>query len=334
MKVYWYNCIKRNTIAMEGRAIARKYNRKGSQVGNCLNPVRGIRDQQKRNGQKVVNHAQKNRLKLRETQAKNRALADAKNQKKQDKFVMKRFKDVKSRWVKPDVESRDKQRDEYIKQRSQEIQTARQAKDTARRTLATSRRAEIENAPPSRAPSTIAPNSPQAPPASSQSTARRNTPTRKARVPTRSEITKLAPRSKKDFVKSNLMSAVTSSPPKPFAEDATQRVVHEDYGTVPIYIQERKAEMAEVTRLAEEKAEREKGCPPGMSRMSDPERLQTLEVLKKNKAVGYDELAKLPMTVETPSLKKRKNGLERKLEQIEEAIKIFSRSVVWVNEDE
>ena len=130
------------------------------------------------------------------------------------------------------------------------------------------------------------------------------------------------------------MSAVTSSPPKPFAEDVTQRVVHEDYGTVPIYIQERKAEMAEVTRLAEEKAEREKGCPPGMSRMSDPERLQTLEVLKKNKAVGYDELAKLPMTVETPSLKKRKNGLERKLEQIEEAIKIFSRSVVWVNEDE
>ena len=43
------------------------------------------------------------------------------------------------------------------------------------------------------------------------------------------------------------MSAVTSSPPKPFAEDVTQRVVHEDYGTVPIYIQERKAEMAEVT---------------------------------------------------------------------------------------
>ena len=66
-------------------------------------------------------------------------------------------------------------------------------------------------------------------------------------------VTKLAPRSKKDFVKSNLMSAVTSSPPKPFAEDVTQRVVHEDYGTVPIYIQERKAEMAEVTRLAEEK---------------------------------------------------------------------------------
>jgi hypothetical protein len=58
-----------------------------------------------------------------------------------------------------------------------------------------------------------------------------------------------------------------------------------------------------------------------------------LEVLKKNKLVGYEELAKLPMTIETPSLKKRKNTLERKLEQIEEAIKIFSRSVVWVQED-
>ena len=58
-----------------------------------------------------------------------------------------------------------------------------------------------------------------------------------------------------------------------------------------------------------------------------------MEVLKKNKLVGYEELAKLPMTIETPSLKKRKNTLERKLEQIEEAIKIFSRSVVWVQED-
>jgi hypothetical protein len=327
---------------MEGRKIARKYNRKGSQVGNLLNPVRGIRDQQARRGKQVVNHARENRIKLRAAQAKNRALQDAKNQKKEDKFVMKRFKDVKSRWVKPDVKKRDQVRDEYIKQRTTEIQTARRAKDTARRQLATSRRSEIENADPIHAPSTAGPNSPPRPDMEDTATLntartsrRNNTPGRsKPRVPTRNETAKLAPRSKKDFVKSNLMTAVTSSPPKMAEEDVNKRVVHEDFGSVPVYIQEIKAEMAEQQRLATEKEEREKGCPPGMTRMSDAERLETLEVLKKNKGVGYDELAKLPMSIETPSLIKRKNALERKLEQIEEAIKIFSRTVVWVNEDQ
>ena len=316
----------------EGRRISRKYNKKGSQVGNLLNPVRGIRDQRSRNGKPVVNHARENLRKMRETQANNRALLDAKNRPKEDKFVMKRFKDVKSRWVKPDVKARDRKKEEYVQKRAEEIATARQSKETARRALATSRRNEIsENNDPSQ-PS--APSSPvgagAAPPAA---TTRRHSPSSKPRVPRRNEVTKLAPRSKKDFVKTNLISACTSSPPRAVEANPTQADVHEDFGTVPVYIQEIKAEMAEATRLAEEKAEREKDCPPGMTRMSEEERLNTLEVLKKNKLVGYDELAKLPMTIETPSLVKRKNGLERKLEQIEEAIKIFSRSVVWVQED-
>ena len=73
--------------------------------------------------------------------------------------------------------------------------------------------------------------------------------------------------------------------------------------------------------------------PPCMTRMSEDERVETLAVLMKNKEVGYQELAKLPMTVETPSLRRRKADLERKLEQIDDAIKIFSRECVWVQED-
>ena len=319
---------------MNGKQIARKYNKKGSQVGDLLNPVRGIRDQQARRGKAPINHARENIRAMRQTQAKNRALSNAQNKKKEEKFIMKRFQGVQSRWIKPDVKERDRVRDEYIQKRAAEIDADRTRKETARRDMATARRNEVENLVP--APSAAA--SPDSPPRPEEATTSRTTKTRrntpsKPRVPSHKNVTKLAPRSKKDFVKSNLISAVTSSPPRAQEEDVTQRQVHEDFGTVPTYIQQRKAEAAEQSRLREEKAEREKGCPPGMTRMSDVERLETLEVLKKNKKVGYEELQKLPMTVETPSLIKRKSALESKLQQIEEALKIFSREVVWVQED-
>jgi len=252
----------------EGRRIARKYNRIGSQVVNLLNPVRGIRDQQARSGKKVVNHARENIRAMRATQAKNRALQEQKNKQKENKFVMKRFQDVKSRWIKPDVKKRDREKEEYIKQRAEEIATARQANETARREMATIRKAESENNDPTRlAPSSSSsPKSPNLPPSTKQ-LGRRRSPSSKPAVPRRNEITKLAPRSKKNFIKTNLISAITTKSPRRDEKDNTKKEVHEDFGTVPVYIQEIKANMAEEARLAEEKAEREKDCPPGMTRM-------------------------------------------------------------------
>ena len=79
----------------EGRRIARKYNSKGSAVGDLLNPVRGIRDAQARRGRVPVNHAKENLRALRETQRRNRELRERQQNKKDHKFVMKRFKDVR-----------------------------------------------------------------------------------------------------------------------------------------------------------------------------------------------------------------------------------------------
>ena len=152
-------------------------------------------------------------------------------------------------------------------------------------------------------------------------------------MPRRGEGGKIAPRSKKNFIKGNMVAAIASSPPKAPAEDETKPDLHSGFGEVPAYIRQRQKAAAEAEKAAAEKAEREKGCPPGMTRMSEEERVETLAVLMKNKEVGYQELAKLPMTVETPSLRRRKADLERKLEQIEDAIKIFSRECVWVQED-
>ncbi len=329
-------------MSAAGRRIARKYNKKGSQVGDLLNPVRGIRDEQSRRGRKPRNHAKENLRALREKQQQNRQTRADAAARQEKKFVMERFRDVKSRWVKPDVAQRDAQKEAYIKKRAEEIQQDQAAKETARRRLATSRREAVERAAEleALAADNAVPGSPPAPSRRGDggsppapSSRRRGTTPRKAAVPRRGQGGKLAPRSKKNFIKGNMVAAIALSPPKAPAEDATKPDLHSGFGEVPTYIRERQQAAAEAERAAAEKAEREKGCPPGMTRMSEEERVETLAVLMKNKEVGYQELAKLPMTVETPSLRRRKADLERKLEQIDDAIKIFSRECVWVQED-
>lgn len=70
--------------------------------------------------------------------------------------------------------------------------------------------------------------------------------------------------------------------------------------------------------------------PEGMRMMSDDERLDTLAVLDTNRTEVEAELQKLPFFVETPSQVRLKNQLERRLTEIEEAKKIFSRPKVLV----
>jgi hypothetical protein len=48
-------------------------------------------------------------------------------------------------------------------------------------------------------------------------------------------------------------------------------------------------------------AEADKDVPPGMIRMSEDERLKTIEMLKQNKSSVEEEYRKLPFRIETPS---------------------------------
>lgn len=64
--------------------------------------------------------------------------------------------------------------------------------------------------------------------------------------------------------------------------------------------------------------------------MGDDERTETLAVLEKNKEEVEDALSKLPFVVKIPSQVRMKNQLERRLHEIEEATKIFSRPKVLV----
>lgn len=133
----------------------------------------------------------------------------------------------------------------------------------------------------------------------------------------------------RDFVHANIVDAGTHRKPSaPQADGATFR--HKsDYGKVPTYLHERKMELA--ATYARQQAEKEAALiPEGMRMMSDEERLDTLAVLDTNRSEVELELQKLPFHVETPSQIRLKNQLERRLGEIEDAKKIFSRPKVLV----
>lgn len=110
-------------------------------------------------------------------------------------------------------------------------------------------------------------------------------------------------------------------------EDKVHR--HAEFGNVPSYLQDRKEEWAE----AEERRRAEMpdpDCPPGMTLMPEEERQETLKQLQDSEKQVQQALYKLPLHVTTLGLKKKKEALEAKLREIENAKSIFSRPKVFI----
>ena len=74
--------------------------------------------------------------------------------------------------------------------------------------------------------------------------------------------------------------------------------------------------------------------PPGMMFIPDEERLSTLDKLVKNREYLMEQHARLPVVIETESLKTRKMELETKLLEIEDSISLFSRPKLLVSKDD
>ncbi|NXE39532.1 ENKD1 protein, partial [Ptilorrhoa leucosticta] len=73
--------------------------------------------------------------------------------------------------------------------------------------------------------------------------------------------------------------------------------------------------------------------PPGHTMMPESQRLETLGNLKQSQEQLIKDLVLLPMRGDSLKMQKRRIELERKLSQIEEAIKIFSRPKVFIKLD-
>uniref|UniRef100_H9G4Z0 Enkurin domain-containing protein n=1 Tax=Anolis carolinensis TaxID=28377 RepID=H9G4Z0_ANOCA len=103
-------------------------------------------------------------------------------------------------------------------------------------------------------------------------------------------------------------------------------------GHVPRYLIERK----EHWRKEAEEYQRnmpDPAMPPGHAMMPESQRLETLGNLKQSQEQLLKDLLLLPVRVDTLSVQNRRVALEKKLSQIEEALKIFSRPKVFIKLD-
>ncbi|PNH09884.1 hypothetical protein TSOC_003443 [Tetrabaena socialis] len=135
----------------------------------------------------------------------------------------------------------------------------------------------------------------------------------------------------RDFVHENKVSSVAAlRPPRPDKQSGDKYLNKKDYGQVPSYLLERKLQMAADVEAAA-RAKEAALIPPGMRLLPEEERLETLEILKKNKDEIERAIQGLPLRTETLSAIRRKEELERRLREIEDAQKIFARPKVLVH---
>lgn len=155
----------------------------------------------------------------------------------------------------------------------------------------------------------------------------------KEATPRSNEIGMLLPKTPKNYVKENKHIVSMKTKEKGCNDDKEENVFHKNYGKTPKYIVERKIENEIKKEIIKKRKEQAK-YPKGTRLLSEEERVATLNGLIESKKEVINELEKLPITMRTMAAKNRKDELERKLDEIEEAIKMFSRKQVFIKVDE
>lgn len=136
--------------------------------------------------------------------------------------------------------------------------------------------------------------------------------------------------SRRDFLKENRSLARSTKPRGPRSKSAG--ATNKNFGRVPDYLIERKIELAKKKEAKRQAACQRAEVPYGMVMVPEQERLETLEKLHQSKKVIAGELGRFPLVVETMGRKKAKKALENKMNEIENAIKIFSQKKVYLEE--
>ncbi|XP_022104758.1 enkurin domain-containing protein 1-like isoform X2 [Acanthaster planci] len=143
-----------------------------------------------------------------------------------------------------------------------------------------------------------------------------------------------------NFIAHNARLVKHHKPPRPpsaLAEESLKIKQIQDMqkyqkGAVPKYLKGRQQQWAkeEEERL---RSIPDPDMPPGHKMMPQEERLKTLEVLRQKEKELQQELHKLPLKAETLRAKTREAEVNSQLAEVEEAIKIFSRSKVFIKID-
>ncbi|XP_037018542.2 enkurin domain-containing protein 1 isoform X2 [Artibeus jamaicensis] len=116
-----------------------------------------------------------------------------------------------------------------------------------------------------------------------------------------------------------------------------QRQAQEHYNTtqkghVPHYLLERR-DLWRQEAEARQRSQPDPAMPPGHTRMPENQRLETLSNLLQSQSQLLRELVLLPARADSLRAQSHRAELDRKLVQVEEAIKIFSRPKVFIKMD-
>jgi hypothetical protein len=311
---------------------SQRYN-SGSQVALALNPVRGLRDQLAREGKEVVDHSRRNVAALRETQRKvqeARAAREAAAQATPEPFKLAKFKSVSPRVVMGGRSPRT----------SESPDPASVGPSSGGHAFL--RKGERCKSAASPAPQSMRPASADADPCASPASARGGgTPgsaaARKPAVPGAGDLAQLAPRSSKNFIQDNAREVLERDArmrERQAAESERARRAgaarHAEFGHVPEYLVKRNAEALQ--HKAEQLERQDADCPPGMVRVSEEERVKTLDMVRAGAEVTRNELRKFPLTMSSMAMRNRRAQLEDKLKEQEAAIEIFQKDKVYIYE--
>lgn len=292
-------------------------NKDRSAVGDIIRGDDGVRGQMARKGQVPVDHMRENRMKIKDTEFRLREMKELAAQESTQLYKMPQFRDVEARVYQSPRENVELTSRARATSLDASNFLAKGKAEQVRADLAEQRKAKrVELEAELEAAKALIGETSQ----------------RRAPVPKLEELNTAvaAPRRYADFIGENKVKAQLSLPPKPPQKDVP--VKHESYGRVPDYIEQRKAK-----QMAEEEERRRNApdpdCPRGMKLMPEEERVSTLQVLSASREECLHQLQKMPFVVETATLKKKKEALESKLREVEQAIELFKKPKVYIATD-
>lgn len=140
----------------------------------------------------------------------------------------------------------------------------------------------------------------------------------------------ILPKSNKNFISENRKIIKNQIVIKNNTNDSNP--YHKNYGKIPSYINQYKIE-AEIKKELEQRKQKESKYPKGTRLLKEEERLKTLDGLINSKNELINCLEKLPISMSSVSAQKRKMEIEKRLDEIEEAIATFSRKEVFIKVD-
>jgi len=115
------------------------------------------------------------------------------------------------------------------------------------------------------------------------------------------------------------------------AADPTADRIKKNFGKVPTYLKGIKGELEDKKRQAELAAQKE-DIPPGYRMLDEEERVEMLQALEEKLAEANARYQKLPLRVESDRAKKAQKELETKIDDLDKAVKMFSKPKVILQE--